>query len=177
MGVGSQMPGTSINDDLSFLRLESGKVDWTKVIPQVPIGRVQVCHPQSPAGTCKPVDWKPETAPDWVARGREAALESEKIVKDAQSWRSNTPIASWTSPNASGVARTINVYGYNKEIGYVWIAEGPSSSAANSQLFPEYVLASKFPEWVAAKASLGKSSGGGSAALPLLLGAAYFLLA
>ena len=64
MGVGSQMPGTSINDDLSFLRLESGKVDWTKVIPQVPIGRVQVCHPQSPAGTCKPVDWKPlEEAP------------------------------------------------------------------------------------------------------------------
>ena len=64
MGVGSQMPGTSINDDLSFLRLESGKVDWTKVIPQVPIGRVQVCHPQSPAGTCKPVDWKPDAASD-----------------------------------------------------------------------------------------------------------------
>jgi hypothetical protein len=123
------------------------------------------------------VDWKPETAPDWVARGREAALESERQIKDAEKWRLNTPITSWTSPNASGVARTINVYGYNKEIGYVWIAEGPSSSAANSQLFPEYVLASKFPEWVAAKASLGKSSGGGSAALPLLLGAAYLLLA
>jgi len=110
--------------------------------------------------------------PDIMDVLKQRELESQKAVKDAQSWRSNTPIASWTSANASGVARTINVYGYNKEIGYVWLAEGPSSSAANSQLFPEFVLAAKFPEWVAAKASLGKSS-----ALPLLLGAAYLLLA
>ena len=37
-----------------------GQVDWTKVIPQVPKSRVEVCHPDSPAGTCKPVDWKPD---------------------------------------------------------------------------------------------------------------------
>ncbi len=48
---------------------DPGKTDWTKVIPQDPmtggntgIGgyRAQVCHPDSPAGTCKPVDWKPD---------------------------------------------------------------------------------------------------------------------
>ena len=108
-------------------------------------------------------------------------MESEKRVKDAEKWRSNTPIVSFTSPNASGVPRTLNVYGYNKELGYVWFGEGPNSSAANSQLIPEIFLAARFPEWVAAKASLGKSSGGGSAsggsaALPILLGAAYLLL-
>ena len=130
-------------------------------------GSIAVCHPDSPPGTCKPANWNPN----------ELAIESEKVIKEAQSWKSNTPIVSWTSPNASGVARTFNVYGYNKDIGYVWFAEGPSSSAANSQLIPEFVLAAKFPEWVTAKASLGKSSGGGSAALPLLLGAAYLLLA
>ena len=129
-------------------------------------GSIAVCHPDSPPGTCKPANWNPN----------ELAIESEKVIKEAQSWKSNTPIVSWTSPNASGVARTFNVYGYNKDIGYVWLAEGPSSSAANSQLIPEFVLAAKFPEWVTAKASLGKSSGGGSAALPLLLGAAYLLL-
>ena len=37
-----------------------GQVDWTKVIPQVPKTRLEVCHPDSPAGTCKPVDWKPD---------------------------------------------------------------------------------------------------------------------
>jgi hypothetical protein len=48
---------------------DPGKTDWTKVIPQDPmtdgnkgIGgyKAQVCHPDSPAGTCKPVDWKPD---------------------------------------------------------------------------------------------------------------------
>jgi hypothetical protein len=39
---------------------DPGKTDWSKVIPQVPITRAQVCHPDSPAGTCKPVDWKPD---------------------------------------------------------------------------------------------------------------------
>ena len=144
-----------------------GNVVLTQELGFNDTGSIAVCHPDSPAGTCKPANWNPN----------ELAIESEKVLKDAQSWRSNTPIASWTTTNPSGVVRTINVYGYNKEIGYVWLAEGPSSSAANSQLYPEFVLASKSPEWVAAKASLGKSSGGGSAALPLLLGAAYLLLA
>jgi hypothetical protein len=109
-------------------------------------------------------------------------MEYQKRLKDAEKWRSNTPIVSFTSPNASGVARTINVYGYNKELGDVWVDEGPNSSAANSQLLPEFILAAKVPEWVAAKESLYKSSGGGSgggsdggSALPLLLGAAYLL--
>lgn len=114
----------------------------------------------------------PVPVPDWVARGREAALESERLIKDAEKWRSNTPIVSFTSPNAFGVARTFNVYGYNKETGYVWLAEGPSSSAANSQLYPELVLASKFPEWVA-----WKSGSTSALPLPLLIGAAYLLLA
>lgn len=108
-------------------------------------------------------------------------MESQKRLKDAEKWRSNTPIVSFTTPNASGVARTINVYGYNKELGEVWFDEGPNSSAANSQLIPEIFLAAKIPEWVAAKESLYKSSGGGSGggsvSLPLLLGAAYLLLA
>lgn len=108
-------------------------------------------------------------------------MESQKRVKDAEKWRSNTPIVSFTSPNASGADRTFNVYGYNKELGDVWVAEGPNSSAANSQLIPEFILAAKVPEWVAAKASLGnsaggESAGGGSAALPIILGAAYLLL-
>jgi hypothetical protein len=51
------------------LDFNPGKTDWSKVIPQDPmtggntgIGgyRAQVCHPDSPAGTCKPVDWKPD---------------------------------------------------------------------------------------------------------------------
>jgi hypothetical protein len=156
MGVGSIEPGgRSPYDDVLDNRARAYN----------DVGSIAVCHPDSPPGTCKPANWNPN----------ELAIESEKAIKEAQSWRSNTPIASWTSANASGVARTINVYGYNKEIGYVWLAEGPSSSAANSQLFPEFVLAAKSPEWVAAKASLGSSSGGGSA-LPLLLGAAYLLL-
>jgi len=109
-------------------------------------------------------------------------MESQKRLKDAEKWRSNTPIVSFTATDASGIARTINVYGYNKELGDVWVDKGPNSSAANSQLLPEYILALKVPEWVAAKASLGNSSGGGSSggsggsALPLLLGAAYLLL-
>jgi hypothetical protein len=39
---------------------DPGKTDWSKVIPQDPMPRAQVCHPDSPAGTCKPVDWKPD---------------------------------------------------------------------------------------------------------------------
>ena len=120
--------------------------------------RASVCHPDSPAGTCQPVDWDPG--------------DDEKRLKEAQSWRSNTPIASWTAMSPSGEPREIKVYGYNKAIGYVWLAEGPNASAANSQLYPEFVLASKSPEWVALKESLGTSK----SALPLLIGAAFLLL-
>jgi hypothetical protein len=120
------------------------------------------------------VDWKPDAAPDWVARGREAALESERQIKDAEKWRSNTPIATITALRQEGVPGVVNVYkvfGYNRDLGLVWLADGENSKATDSQLVPEFKMAAKFPEWVAAKASLGKSS-----ALPLLLGAAYLLL-
>ena len=148
--------------------------------PDGGIGKLQVCHPNSPQGTCKPVDWNPDAGPDWVSRGREIALESERMLKDAEKWRSNTPIATITALRQEGVPGVVDVYkvfGYNRDLGLVWLADGENSKAADSQLVPEFKMAAKFPEWVAAKASLGKSSGGGSAALPLLLGAAYLLLA
>ena len=37
--------------------------------------RLAVCHPQSPAGTCKPVDWTPPAAvPDAAAKPKGSAL-------------------------------------------------------------------------------------------------------
>lgn len=37
--------------------------------------RAAVCHPQSPAGTCKPVDWSPPAAvPDAPAKPSDSAL-------------------------------------------------------------------------------------------------------
>jgi len=117
--------------------------------------------------------------PDWVARGRELALESEKMLKNAEKWRSNTPIATITALSKEGTPGVVGVYkvfGYNRDLGLVWLADGENSKATDSQLVPEFKMAAKFPEWVAAKASLGNSSGGGSA-LPLLVGAAYLLLA
>jgi len=154
--------------------LNAARSQCPPIDPNIRFIQAPTCQAIEDYERSNPMPVKPDVDVYDALKQRE--LESQKAVKDAQSWRSNTPIASWTSANASGVARTINVYGYNKEIGYVWLAEGPNSSAANSQLFPEFVLAAKSPEWVAAKASLGSSSGGGSA-LPLLLGAAYLLLA
>jgi hypothetical protein len=106
------------------------------------------------------------------AEYQKKAAETKQKLEAAKSWRSNTPIASWTAKSPSGNPSTINVYGYNKDLGAVWVDEGPNASAENSILVSEAVLASKSPEWVAAKASLGKSG----SALPLLLGAAYLLL-
>lgn len=100
---------------------------------------------------------------------------NEATLEEMKSWRSNTPIASWTATTPSGDKREVKVYGYNKEIGYVWLAEGPNSNAESSTLYPEFVLASKSPEWVAWKSGSGSGSGSGSA-LPLLLGAAFLLL-
>ena len=52
-GVGSQMPRNPYDRILD---------DVTSTYTGGGIGgfRVQVCHPNSPAGTCKPVDWKPD---------------------------------------------------------------------------------------------------------------------
>jgi hypothetical protein len=156
-----------------------GDVSFEKIIslteqygPNTGIGgyRAQVCHPKSPTGTCKPVDWNPDADVMDVLKQRE--LETQKKLKDAESWRSNTPIFSWTTTSPSGDPRTVKVYGYNKELKAVWLAEGPSANAGNSMLISEAVLASKSPEWVAWKS--GSTSG---LPLPLLLGAAYLLLA
>ena len=130
---------------------------------------ITVCHPKSPKGTCKPADGNPDADVMEVLKQRE--LETQKKLKDAESWRSNTPIASWSAASPSGNMNVIKVFGYNKELGAVWINEGENSRAADSMLASDAVLSAKFPEWVAAKASLGKSS-----ALPILLGAAYLLL-
>jgi hypothetical protein len=147
------------------------EVEFTAMFPEWP--SVKAGSLQIPKG-------EENRTPDWVARGREMALESERQIKDAEKWRSNTPIATITALRQEGVPGVVDVYkvfGYNKELGLVWLTEGENSKATDSQLVPEFKMAAKFPEWVAAKASLGKSSAGGSAALPLLLGAAYLLLA
>ena len=180
MGVGSIEPGGRSPYDGMFDNIISNYTGrGIDPRPDGGIGKLQVCHPNSPQGTCKPVDWNPDAGPDWVSRGREIALESERMLKDAEKWRSNTPIATITALRQEGVPGVVDVYkvfGYNRDLGLVWLADGENSKATDSQLVPEFKMAAKFPEWVAAKASLGKSSGGGSAALPLLLGAAYLLL-
>lgn len=109
---------------------------------------------------------------DSFARYQQEAAARQKKVDDAKAWRSNTPIFSWTTTAPSGEPRTAKVYGYNKELKAVWIAEGPNASPENSMLFSEEVLASKSPEWVAWKSSSGSTT----SALPLLLGAAFLLL-
>jgi len=65
MGVGSQRPDMTKEQWTSFCQTypNSGYCELDIVrdlISQVPDSRVQVCHPDSPAGTCKPVDWKPD---------------------------------------------------------------------------------------------------------------------
>ena len=107
------------------------------------------------------------------AKYQQETAARQKKIKDAELWRSNTPIFSWTATSPSGGPRTIKVFGYNKELKAVWLAEGPNASAENSELFSEEALAAKSPEWVAWKSS----SGTPGSALPLLLGAAYLLLA
>jgi hypothetical protein len=64
MGVGSQRPDMTKEQWTSFCQTypNSGYCDLDHVrdlISQVPRSRLEVCHPDSPAGTCKPVDWKP----------------------------------------------------------------------------------------------------------------------
>ena len=109
-----------------------------------------------------------------IEKNRSAQVAEDKRIQDiieaAKKWRSTSPIASVKTVRSDGSIVTLDVYGYNKESGLVWIKDpvsgqiglGSESNFKNS------------PEWVAAKASLGKSSGGFS--LPLLLGAAYLLL-
>ena len=113
---------------------------------------------------------------DWFVKKQketaDAQKEAQKKLKDAESWRSNTPIASWSAASPSGNMNVIKVFGYNKELGAVWVNEGVNSRAVDSMLASDAALSSQFPQWVAAKASLGKSSG---VSLPLILGAAYLL--
>jgi hypothetical protein len=105
------------------------------------------------------------------ARYQQEAADRQKKLDEMKSWRSNTPIFSWTTTAPSGESRTVKVYGYNKELKAVWIDEGPNASADNSMLVSEAVLASKSPEWVA-----WKSGSTSALPLPLLIGAAFLLL-
>jgi hypothetical protein len=54
-GVGSQTPGGRSPYDNILDNITS-----TYTGGKIGDFRVQVCHPKSPAGTCKPVDWKPD---------------------------------------------------------------------------------------------------------------------
>ena len=53
MGVGSQMPQSA--EDVKWLCQNYPNLGFCDNT-----ARADVCHPQSPAGTCKPVDWKPD---------------------------------------------------------------------------------------------------------------------
>lgn len=157
MGVGSQRAiadgDVTFEKELSFIEI---------------VNRIKV--PNANTGVAGPKT--DDSFEKYQKESANAQKEAQKKLKDAESWRSNTPIFSWTTTSPSGDPRTVKVYGYNKELKAVWVAEGPSASAVNSMLISEAFLASKSPEWVAWKS--GSTSG---LPLPLLLGAAYLLLA
>lgn len=106
----------------------------------------------------------------WLAKKQQEEAARQKKLEDAKSWRQSTPIVTLSTKAPSGEAREFKVFGWNKELGLVWVDEGPRASAENSMLLQEAILASKSPEWVAWKSRSGTGS-----ALPLLLGVAYLL--
>jgi hypothetical protein len=152
MGVGKSADG-----DVTFEK----ELSLTDIV-----NRIKVPNPNPTPGTgvAGPDD------SEWFAKKQKEAADAQKKLKDAESWRSNTPIASWSAASPSGNMNVIKVFGYNKELGAVWINEGENSRAVDSMIVSDAALSAKSPEWVAAKASLGKSS-----ALPLLIGAALLL--
>ena len=197
MGVGVVLPKElGFDDTTSIGKFEMDQINaqkkysadiknWDEAYGKAYTNAVQNC-PQCITAPCPcaardeflklhPLPVGPKTDDWFVKKQKEAAdaqNEAQKKLKDAESWRSITPIFSWTTTSPSGDPRTVKVYGYNKELKAVWVAEGPSASAGNSMLISEAFLASKSPEWVAWKS--GSTSG---LPLPLLLGAAYLLLA
>ena len=108
-----------------------------------------------------------------IAKNRAAREAEEKKVQDiiaaAKKWQTTSPIATVKVVRTDGSVVSFDVYGYNKENGQVWLKDPTTGQIG---LGHESVFKDS-PEWQAAKANLGKSSG---SALPLLLGAAYLLL-
>lgn len=79
MGVGSIEPGGRSPYDGMFDNIISNYTGrGIDPRPDGGIGKLQVCHPNSPPGTCKPVDWNPlEEAPrDEAPREKLAAKSS-----------------------------------------------------------------------------------------------------
>ena len=151
-GVGSQMPGTSINDDLimQMFKTTGGGPVTKKVLTPEEIAQQE----------------------EIIARNRAARETEEKRVQDiiaaAKKWQTTTPIATVKVVRSDGSVVSFDVYGYNKENGQVWLKDPISGQIG---LGHESVFKNS-PEWESAKANAGKSS-----ALPLLIGAAFLLLA
>lgn len=112
-----------------------------------------------------------------IAKNRAAAEAEQKKIQNtieaAKKWQTSTSIATVKvvrdDGSANGSVVYFDVYGYNKENGQLWVKDPIEGRLV---LAHESVFKNS-PEWQAAKASIGKSSG---SALPLLLGAAYLLL-
>lgn len=108
-----------------------------------------------------------------IARNRAAREAEEKKVQDiiaaAKKWQTATSIATVKVVRSDGSVVSLDVYGYNKENGQVWVKDPISGQIG---LGHESVFKNS-PEWQASKASFGKSSG---LPLPLLIGAAFLLL-
>ena len=81
-GVGSIEPGGHNPYNPLAWRGKDAKIEFGTVACLGPncqmdggLSKAQVCHPQSPAGTCKPVDWTPPAAvPDAPAKPTGSAL-------------------------------------------------------------------------------------------------------
>jgi hypothetical protein len=153
--------GKSADGDVTFEK----ELSLTDIVNRIKVPNANTGVPNPNTGIAGP------KTNDWFVKKQKEAADAQKKLKDAESWRSNTPIASWSAAAPSGNMNVIKVFGYNKELGAVWINEGENSRAVDSMIVSDAALSAKSPEWVAAKASLGKSS-----ALPILLGAAYLLL-
>lgn len=73
MGVGSQRPQLTEEALVEICDKYGGTMTGSFYCPEP--SRLAVCHPQSPAGTCKPVDWTPPAAvPDAPAKPKGSAL-------------------------------------------------------------------------------------------------------
>lgn len=106
-----------------------------------------------------------------AAKQRAESAAEEKRIQDiiaaAKRWQTTSPIATVKVVRTDGAVVSLDIYGYDKESGRVWVKDPISGQIglAHESMFKDS------PEWQAAKSSIGKSS-----ALPLLLGAAFLLL-
>jgi len=59
-----QLPAGMMKDVISeLMTFDPGQLDWTKIIPQVPVGRLQVCPPVCPEGYVPPGQSPPTSTP------------------------------------------------------------------------------------------------------------------